>query len=754
MVDSLVPADATQAIVLADAQHERALAVLEDGGKRKAKWAGQSVPKKGKRWGLLEDKPFKPLPYVDLPVGLSEAEVDQFLREQRLEDLHRKIQLHQLEDVDPDIRAPSPPPIYDRAGNRLNTREIRVRKAMMAEYNRLIRYMIKTIEGYEPPPDWRPQRLIKKVIIPYERYPTAPFMGVIIGARGVNHKRLQETTGCRIFIRGRDIGDKFQTDEELQMPQHVHIEGDTEEQILAAEALITPLLNPESPEFEYARTHGMQQLATVNGFTLKKTEQRCGICGALGHLGFECPETEGMKYKMANVVCTICGDKGHVASDCKVTMEKNQKENVDWKAEAEKKRSMDAEYNKMMSELGLGGGAKEAETSLGTASPSGALSPSSSLAQLLKPQVVRPMAPVAGTTCPPRADLPASRPRPGLGFPPSGAWSAGAAAAGRLLALPAPTVGGGPPSGAPLAPVTFVRAGETTPVTSRPALAPAAPPAATIPSPRVMVAAPRAPVASTPLRRPPVAATSVAPMRFPAMPALRPRIVAAPAPMPAPLPVPLPPQPPVVPCVPNGLPPSTFPSPGPGVDDSIMCPPGLVAKLEDELWVLGQMSQDTGAQINLSTVSTPAGRRFLISGAPEAKERARLHIRAWMDVNMHSLGHAPDFGSLPSAGFPPGMGPPPDGFPPGMGPPPGGFPLGMPPPAGFPPGMPPPSGFPPGMGSPPTGFPSDLGPPPPVAGFPPPDAAPSLPGGLPPAAHAQVIGFRPVGMSQDAFDEL
>ena len=34
----------------------------------------------------------------------------------------------------------------------------------------------------------------------------APFMGVIIGPRGVNHKRLQDTTGCKIFIRGRDIG--------------------------------------------------------------------------------------------------------------------------------------------------------------------------------------------------------------------------------------------------------------------------------------------------------------------------------------------------------------------------------------------------------------------------------------------------------------------------------------------------------------------------------------------------------------------
>ncbi|CAJ1457508.1 unnamed protein product [Effrenium voratum] len=99
---------------------------------------------------------------------------------------------------------------------------------MTAEYNRLIRYMIKHVDGYLPPVDWKPSKLMKKIIIPIEKFPQAPFMGVIIGPRGVNHKRLQDTTGCKIFIRGRDIGDKWQTDEEAAMPQHVHIEGETE----------------------------------------------------------------------------------------------------------------------------------------------------------------------------------------------------------------------------------------------------------------------------------------------------------------------------------------------------------------------------------------------------------------------------------------------------------------------------------------------------------------------------------------------
>mmetsp|Transcript_133875 Transcript_133875/g.346714 ORF Transcript_133875/g.346714 Transcript_133875/m.346714 type:complete len:673 (-) Transcript_133875:215-2233(-) len=352
VVQDNVASDLAHAIVLAGVRHEETLQTFEEGPKRKSRWSECKVAKRGKRWGQPDDKPYKPLCYVDLPMGLNEKEIDQFLREQRLEDLHRKIQAHELEDHDPDIRPPSPPPVYDKAGNRLNTRDIRIRKAMTAEYNRLIRYMIKHVEGYLPPVDWKPAKLLKKIIIPIEKFPQAPFMGVIIGPRGVNHKRLQDTTGCKIFIRGRDIGDKWQSDEEAAMPQHVHIEGETEEQILAAERLIEPLLNPESPEFEYARTHGMQQLAMVNGFTLNKAEQRCGICGALGHLGFECPETNNQNYKMANVVCTICGDKGHVASDCKKAAEANKRDNVDWKQQAEAKAQMDKDFGDMMNEMG------------------------------------------------------------------------------------------------------------------------------------------------------------------------------------------------------------------------------------------------------------------------------------------------------------------------------------------------------------------------------------------------------------------
>eukprot|EP00439_Symbiodinium_sp_Y106_P078834 s1796_g17.t1 len=222
--DDMVASDLTSAIVLAGVRHKELLfetiAAFDDGPKRRSRWSECKVAKKGKRWGLPDDKPYKPLSYVDLPMGLSEKEIDQFLREQRLEDLHRKIQAHELEDVDPDIRPPSPPPVYDKGGNRLNTRDVRIRKGMTAEYNRLIRYMIKHVDGYLPPVDWKPAKLMKKIIIPIEPQKDLFQAWALI----------PDTTGCKIFIRGRDIGDKWQTDEEAAMPQHVHIEGETEEQ--------------------------------------------------------------------------------------------------------------------------------------------------------------------------------------------------------------------------------------------------------------------------------------------------------------------------------------------------------------------------------------------------------------------------------------------------------------------------------------------------------------------------------------------
>ncbi|EER06623.1 Branchpoint-bridging protein MSL5, putative [Perkinsus marinus ATCC 50983] len=322
--------------------------------KRDTRWGPRKHIKLGKRLSTVDDKPYKPLPLLDVPCGLGWKQIDQMMREIRLEDLDNKLRAEpiRLELGDPDIRPPSPPPTYDQLGTRTNDRTTRVKKAMEGEHNRLVRYMMATVRDYIPPETWNKARLVRKIIIPQKKYPDVPFMAIIVGARGTNHKRLQMESGCRIEIRGKGINAMNQTIEEQNMPQHVHIEGDTEVNLIKATALLEPLLDPTHPDFARARALGLEQLAVVNGYTTQVQHIRCGLCQAMGHHASQCPEFNNveMSYKMADVKCDICGDKGHATIDCpqKGTAQQKSKE---WREEAEERAKVDQEYADLINNL-------------------------------------------------------------------------------------------------------------------------------------------------------------------------------------------------------------------------------------------------------------------------------------------------------------------------------------------------------------------------------------------------------------------
>ncbi|KAL8452678.1 hypothetical protein Emed_001242 [Eimeria media] len=215
---------------------------------RRSRWEKSKKSADGSRWGSETDKAFLPPPFVDLPIGMTPLQVDRFLREQRLDELHRKLNAGILEFFDADIRPPSPPPVYDRNGGRVNTRD----------------------------------------------YPDYNFMGIIIGPRGCNHKRLEAESGCTISVRGRGTQ--------------------------RAVALVEPLLDPLHPAHEEFKRRGLEQLALVNGVNYSDLDQRrCAICQALGHLAHECPDNQELQpFKRPEVRCAICGDMGHVTMDCKM----------------------------------------------------------------------------------------------------------------------------------------------------------------------------------------------------------------------------------------------------------------------------------------------------------------------------------------------------------------------------------------------------------------------------------------------------
>ena len=57
----------------------------------------------------------------------------------RIDDLQRRIAVSDFESNDPDIRSPSPEPIYDqKTGLRMNTRDQRLKDKYLKERNALI----------------------------------------------------------------------------------------------------------------------------------------------------------------------------------------------------------------------------------------------------------------------------------------------------------------------------------------------------------------------------------------------------------------------------------------------------------------------------------------------------------------------------------------------------------------------------------------------------------------------------------------
>jgi splicing factor 1 len=359
-----------------------------EGGKRKRR-----------RFAPVEDKQYIPPPFLDLPIGLSVNDVDQFFREQRLDDLTSKISRNDLELGDPDIRPPSPPPAYDRNGARTNARETRARASMQKEYHRLVSTMIRKLPGYVAPIDYKPPKITMRVEIPHEKYPDVNFLGMILGPRGLNHKRLEEETGCSISIRGKGTKGQLenQTDEELDMPMHVCIMGEDQERVASAVKQIAPLVDPLHADFEHERMRGLEQLAILSGTGKSFQERQLQLLESGG--------IEDLSYTKIEIKCQICGDRGHLASDCPNRAKSASLD--EWR--------IDNEYSKLISQLG--GKAPQSQPAI----PSSLPSSMASIAPLKAPSSSHPLAmqtiPVVAP--PPSAVIRKAQPYiPPSGFPP------------------------------------------------------------------------------------------------------------------------------------------------------------------------------------------------------------------------------------------------------------------------------------------------------------------------------------------------
>lgn len=299
------------------------------GRKRKSRWA--------------EDEP---LPVIQLPDFMKDFTADLDPEVQALNilllEINRKLQSGLPLDDRPECsRSPSPEPIYDNMGIRINTREYRAREKLMKERQELISKLIQKNPAFRPPADYRPPKLHKKLYIPMKEYPGYNFIGLIIGPRGNTQKRMEKETGAKIVIRGkgsvkegrlqqkRDIKPDPSENEDL----HVFVEAENQEALDNAVGMVEKLLHPVDEGLNEHKRQQLRELAALNG-TIKEDEF-CRLCGEQGHRQYACPaRTSTFK---SDVLCNICGDGGHPTIDCPM------------KGSGKK---MDDEYQNFLAELG------------------------------------------------------------------------------------------------------------------------------------------------------------------------------------------------------------------------------------------------------------------------------------------------------------------------------------------------------------------------------------------------------------------
>ncbi|GMH33986.1 hypothetical protein BSKO_01820 [Bryopsis sp. KO-2023] len=220
---------------------------------------------------------------------------------ERFGETNRKIINNEL-DIPPEHeRSPSPEPVYDRNGVRLNTREVRMKDRLMQQRNEIIEELIMKDPNFKPPADYKPQKKSRKIYIPQKDFPGYNFIGLIIGPRGNTQKRMQKETNTKIAIRGkgsvkegaaRDPKYDYGEDEQL----HVLITGDRQEDVDEAANMIEKLLQPVDEERNEHKRMQLRELAALNG-TLKD-DQTCYLCGDSGHRSYECPKKAPDVYKL------------------------------------------------------------------------------------------------------------------------------------------------------------------------------------------------------------------------------------------------------------------------------------------------------------------------------------------------------------------------------------------------------------------------------------------------------------------------
>ncbi|XP_065010861.1 KH domain-containing protein SPIN1-like [Musa acuminata AAA Group] len=123
--------------------------------------------------------------------------------------------------------------------------------------------------------------IVKKILrleIPVDAYPNFNFIGRLLGPRGNSLKRVEASTGCRVYVRGKgsikDLGQEEKLRgrpgyEHLNDPLHILVEAELpanviEARLRHAQEVIEELLKPVDESQDYYKRQQLRELAVLN----------------------------------------------------------------------------------------------------------------------------------------------------------------------------------------------------------------------------------------------------------------------------------------------------------------------------------------------------------------------------------------------------------------------------------------------------------------------------------------------------------
>lgn len=156
-------------------------------------------------------------------------------------------------------------------------------------------------QGAPPSPSSYIVKKILRLEIPVDTYPTFNFVGRLLGPRGNSLKRVEASTGCRVYIRGKgSIKDPGKEEklrgrpgyEHLCDPLHILVEAELPSNIVdtrlrQAQEIIEELLKPVDESQDFYKRQQLRELAILNSSLREDSPHPSGSVSPFSNSGMK-----------------------------------------------------------------------------------------------------------------------------------------------------------------------------------------------------------------------------------------------------------------------------------------------------------------------------------------------------------------------------------------------------------------------------------------------------------------------------------